>query len=148
MAITWSLFSTFFLLPPGSEGFCSDSVPRVLASSLPPNITVYHAVFGFNSDEFVPRVFPYHLKVSKFLVYAQRNNFCFRSETQVLCVLSHASNLTLVFFLPLFLIVLFLAPSTLFFPPVGCRWHHSHCPGRVFYRFCLVFCLVFHTWSP
>ena len=57
-----------------------------LATPVAPSISVRYVLFGFSSDDFrcVPRVFAYMLNVCKFLVWAQRNDFCFRSKPPVL----------------------------------------------------------------
>ena len=70
----------------------------------PPPIIVRHMLFGFSSDELrcVPRVFPYLLNLSKFLVWCQRNDYRFRSvPPSALKLLACLSSRT-GFYLPLF----------------------------------------------
>ena len=88
VAITWSPPSTSFSLalsfrvPLTSFSPCSFGLLLCPPPSPPPPpITVRHMLFGFSSDELrcVPRVFPYLLNLSKFLVWCQRNDYRFRS---------------------------------------------------------------------
>lgn len=71
----------FFACPLAQSGYAWIGTQLSLASPLAPSIDVRHTLFGFSSDELwcFPPVFAYLLNVCKYLVWAQRNDFCFRS---------------------------------------------------------------------
>ena len=108
VAITWSPPSTSFSLalssrvPLTSFSLCSFGLP--LWPPPPPLITVRHMLFGFSSDELrcLPRVFPYLLNLSNFLVWCQRNDYCFRSVPPSALKLLACLRSRTGFYLPLF----------------------------------------------
>jgi len=99
-----SLEHLFFSCPLTQSGIDWIQSKLFLASPLAPSITVRHALFGFSSDDFlcVPRVFAYMLNVCKFLVWAQRNDFRFRSKPPSAISLVSRLKQRLRFYLPLF----------------------------------------------
>ena len=94
----------FFSCPLFQSGL--DWIQSLLFLSSPsaPSITVRHALFGFSSDDLhcVPRVFSYLLDVCKFLVWAQRNVYRFRSTPPGAPRLLAQLKQRLRFFLPLY----------------------------------------------
>lgn len=99
-----SLEHLFFSCPLIQSGY--DWIQSMLfrASPTAPSISVCHALLGFSSDDLmsVPRVFAYVLKVCKFVVWCQQNNFRFRSERpSALCLLARLKQ-RLRFYLPLY----------------------------------------------
>ena len=94
----------FFACPLVQSGYAWIGTKLSLASPLAPSIDVRHALFGFSSDEMrcVPRVFAYLLNVCKYFVWAQRNDFRFRSVPPSAVRLVAAIKARLRFYLPLF----------------------------------------------
>ena len=94
----------FFSCPLAQSGFAWIGTQLSKASPLAPSIDVRHALFGFSTDELlcVPRVFAYLLNVCKYFVWAQRNDFRFRSVPPSAVRLVAAIKARLRFYLPLF----------------------------------------------
>lgn len=94
----------FFSSPLAKSGLDWIQSVLFLATPLAPSITVRHVLFGFSSDDFrcVPRVFAYMLNVCKFLVWAQRNDFRFRSKPPSAISLLARLKQRLHIYLPLF----------------------------------------------
>ena len=67
-------------------------------------MSVRHTLFGFSSDDLLclPRVFAYLLDACKFLVWAQRNDYRFRSEPPGALYLLAQLKQRLRFYLSLF----------------------------------------------
>ena len=71
----------FFYCPLAQSGLAW--VQTLLSRACPsgPSLTYHHVYLGFSSDELrsVPRVFSYLVNVCSYLVWGQRNDYCFRS---------------------------------------------------------------------
>jgi len=94
----------FFSCPLAQSGLDWIQSKLFLASPLAPSISVRHVLFGFSSDDLlcVPLVFAYMLNVCKFLVWAQRNDYRFRSKPPSALSLLARLKQRLRFYLPLF----------------------------------------------
>lgn len=94
----------FFSCPLARSGLDWVQSQLFLASPLAPSMTIRHVLFGFSSDDLlcVTKVFAYLLNVCKFLVWGQRNDFCFRSKPPSVASLIARMKQRLRFYLPLF----------------------------------------------
>ena len=94
----------FFSCPLARSGLDWIQSQLFLASPLAPSFTIRRVLFGFSSDDLlcVPKVFAYLLKVCKFLVWGQRNNFRFRSKPLSAASFIARMKQCLRFYLPLF----------------------------------------------
>ena len=91
-------------------------------------MSVRHTLFDFSSDDllFLPRVFPYLLDACKFLVWAQLNDYRFRSETPSALHLLAQLKQRLRFYLPLVFKRFQSRRRRRYFlrQSVGCKWCH------------------------
>ena len=124
----------FFSCPLFQSGLDWIQCLLFLSSPSAPSISVRHALFGFSSDDLrcVPRVFSCLLDVCKFLVWAQRNDYRFRSTPPgAPRVLAQLKQCLCFFSSPLFQALSISSVSSVFPSSVGCGWYHWALGWRV-----------------